>query len=344
MPVSSITSLSEVSEDVKIKSILFFSASWHQESASLDKIFTTLSELSKEVNFLKIEAEEAIELSTHFSVQLVPTFICCIGRRVIDRVEGEDAEAARVSQSLRTLMEYDVTMLIGSGDEVGKKSIPNAVETKNTSKTKEELLNERMDSLINASEVMLFMKGSPDAPRCGFSRQIVELLSENGIEFGTFDILGPDDQDVRAGLKKKSDWPTYPQLYVKGELVGGLDIVKEMCEEGDLADQLEVTKRESINDRLKKLVSRSQVMLFMKGLPSAPRCGFSRQIVEILEEQGAKFDAFDILGDEEVRQGLKKYSDWPTYPQLYIGGELVGGLDIVREMVESGDFQDMLVN
>jgi Grx4 family monothiol glutaredoxin len=80
----------------------------------------------------------------------------------------------------------------------------------------------------------------------------------------------------------------------------------------------------------------------MKGLPSAPKCGFSRQICELLNETGVAYDSFNILEDDEVRQGLKKYSDWPTYPQLYVNGELVGGLDICKEMADSGDLQDLL--
>jgi Grx4 family monothiol glutaredoxin len=83
---------------------------------------------------------------------------------------------------------------------------------------------------------MLFMKGSPGAPKCGFSRTIVEMLQAEDIQFATFDIL--TDEDVRAGLKTYSDWPTYPQLYSKGELVGGLDIVKEMKASGPLSEQL----------------------------------------------------------------------------------------------------------
>ena len=80
----------------------------------------------------------------------------------------------------------------------------------------------------------------------------------------------------------------------------------------------------------------------MKGLPSAPRCGFSRQIVEMLDEEGASYDSFNILEDEEVRQGLKTYSDWPTFPQLYVDGDLIGGLDIVKEMKESDELSDLL--
>ena len=80
----------------------------------------------------------------------------------------------------------------------------------------------------------------------------------------------------------------------------------------------------------------------MKGDPTTPKCGFSRQIVALLNEQNVKFDTFDILEDEEVRAGLKTFSDWPTFPQLYIDGELVGGLDIVKEMIGSGEFADLI--
>lgn len=78
-------------------------------------------------------------------------------------------------------------------------------------------------------------------------------------------------------------------------------------------------------------------MLFMKGDASQPRCGFSSQIIQILNDQAIAYSTFDILSDEEVRQGLKTFSDWPTFPQLYVKGELVGGLDIVKEMIAAGE-------
>ena len=130
--------------------------------------------------------------------------------------------------------------------------------------------------------------------------------------------------------------------------MGGLDIMKETVAEGPLKEQWEIddnaaaSNEPSLEDRLKKLVNRHKVMLFMKGLPSAPQCGFSRQIVEILDDSSVPYDAFNILGDEEVRQGLKEFSDWPTYPQLYVNGDLVGGLDIVKELKESNELDEML--
>ena len=86
---------------------------------------------------------------------------------------------------------------------------------------------------------------------------------------------------------------------------------------------------EELNGRLAQLVKAAPVMLFMKGTPSAPQCGFSRQLVALLREQGVRYGFFNILADEDVRQGLKVWADWPTFPQLWAGGELVGGLDIV---------------
>ncbi|KAK1080897.1 glutaredoxin [Friedmanniomyces endolithicus] len=93
--------------------------------------------------------------------------------------------------------------------------------------------------------------------------------------------------------------------------------------------------QEELNARLSELVKAAPVMLFMKGTPSAPQCGFSRQTVSMLREKGIRYGFFNILADDEVRQGLKNYSEWPTFPQVYVGGELVGGLDILKEEFEN---------
>jgi len=92
---------------------------------------------------------------------------------------------------------------------------------------------------------------------------------------------------------------------------------------------------EELDSRLAELVKAAPVMLFMKGTPSAPQCGFSRQTVSLLRERGVRYGFFNILADDEVRQGLKEFSEWPTFPQLYVGGEFVGGLDIVKEEFEN---------
>lgn len=101
-------------------------------------------------------------------------------------------------------------------------------------------------------------------------------------------------------------------------------------------------KEGSLDDRLKALINRAKVMVFMKGDRNTPRCGFSKQLIAILNETKVTYDTFDILTDEEVRQGLKVYSDWPTYPQVYVTGELIGGLDIIKELVANNELVSTL--
>jgi monothiol glutaredoxin len=94
--------------------------------------------------------------------------------------------------------------------------------------------------------------------------------------------------------------------------------------------------------RIQELVSANDVLLFMKGTPLFPQCGFSSRAVAILDRLGAQYETVDVLQDPEVRQGIKAFSEWPTIPQLYVKGEFVGGSDIMMEMFESGELQQLL--
>jgi len=97
-----------------------------------------------------------------------------------------------------------------------------------------------------------------------------------------------------------------------------------------------------IHDFIGKTVSENPVVLFMKGVPEEPRCGFSAVVVQILDHLGADFVGVDVLQDDELRQGIKSFSDWPTIPQLYVKGEFVGGSDIIREMFQSGELKTFM--
>ena len=95
-------------------------------------------------------------------------------------------------------------------------------------------------------------------------------------------------------------------------------------------------------EKLKEIISSNDVCLFMKGVPDAPQCGFSMAISNILKHLNVNFKGINVLEDENIRQGIKEYSDWPTIPQLYIKGEFVGGCDIVKELFENGELKTML--
>ena len=96
------------------------------------------------------------------------------------------------------------------------------------------------------------------------------------------------------------------------------------------------------NQRISDIVAGSDVVLFMKGTPLFPQCGFSSKAIAILDHCGAKYETVDVLQDMEIRQGIKGFSDWPTIPQLYVGGEFLGGSDIMMEMYEAGELQQVL--
>jgi len=312
--------------------VLYFYAPWSEACKQLDSVFEELMKTCNHVNFVKIEAESVPEISIAHEVKAVPAFVF-LGpdKKIADRIDG-----ANPPELTKKCNYYN-----SAGGLVLRTRLEQTTSPSNGFTGDEKLsdnMNSKLKKLVNRSKCMVFMKGSSSAPKCGFSKQLVALLEECNADYQTFDIL--EDEQVRQGLKEYSNWPTYPQLYIGGELVGGLDIVKEMFESGELQSML--PKKMPSEERLKQLVNKAPVMVFMKGNRSEPRCGFSRTLVDILNSLGVKYETFDIVEDEEVRQGLKTFSNWPTYPQLYVKGELLGGLDIVKEMQAAGELQTAL--
>ncbi len=99
-----------------------------------------------------------------------------------------------------------------------------------------------------------------------------------------------------------------------------------------------------IKEKLQEIISNNDVCLFMKGVPEAPQCGFSMTVTNILKHLNVNFKGINVLEDQNIRQGIKDYSDWPTIPQLYIKGEFIGGCDIVKELFENGELKNLLAN
>ncbi|KAL7990513.1 hypothetical protein Chor_013943 [Crotalus horridus] len=294
--------------------VVHFWAPWAPQCVQMNNVMAELAKEHPQVMFVKLEAEAVPEVSEKYEISSVPTFLFFKNSQKIDRLDG-----AHAPELTKKVQRHASSLTLSSASADNEK----------------EDLNSRLKKLINAAPCMLFMKGTSHEPRCGFSRQMIEILNKHNIVFSSFDIFS--DEEVRQGLKTYSNWPTYPQLYVNGEFIGGLDIVKELEASGEL---------DTVCPKAHKLEDRFQMA----------KCGFSKQIIEILNNTGVDFETFDILENEEVRQGLKKYSNWPTYPQLYVKGELVGGLDIVKgnmsrnnasvecliELNESGELSSIL--
>uniref|UniRef100_A0A5G2QQ71 Glutaredoxin 3 n=1 Tax=Sus scrofa TaxID=9823 RepID=A0A5G2QQ71_PIG len=317
--------------------VVHFWAPWAPQCAQMNDVMAELAKEHPQVSFVKLEAEAVPEVSEKYGISSVPTFLFFKNSQSIDRLDG--AHAPELTKKVQR--------------HASSSSFPSG-----GSEHLKEDLSLRLKKLTHAAPCMLFMKGTPQEPRCasfyshsldsavyrivdscrsavgkgpdysglgrleGFSKQMVEILNKHNIQFSSFDIFS--DEEVRQGLKTYSNWPTYPQLYVSGELIGGLDIIKEL----EASKELDTIcpKAPKLEERLKVLTNKASVMLFMKGNKQVKN---SKMVLFVIS-----FDVntFDILEDEEVRQGLKTYSNWPTYPQLYVKGELVGGLDIVKQL------------
>jgi len=294
----------------------------------MNTVFDKLRELhGNSIKFITVDVEKSDDIPEKYSVTAVPTFLLLKpDLTVANRVDG--ADAARL-----TTMIQEAAKAAAAATAAADASSSVALDTS---------IKRRLDALVTQQPIVLFMKGSPDAPRCGFSSKAVALLQKHNAAFAHVDVLS--DDEVRTSMKAYANWPTFPQLWVRGKLLGGLDIITEMDGDGELATLLKQASDETalLNERLKTLIAQAPVMLFMKGDRAQPRCGFSAQMIKILDEHRIQYSTFDILQDQSVRDGLKKFSNWPTFPQLYANSKLVGGLDVVKELVEEKELESAL--
>jgi len=213
--------------------IISFHAPWAAPCAQMATVLKTLASeypvtepLS--TSWISVNAEDLSELSEQYDVTAVPFLVLSRDGTVLETVSGSSAVKVRTaieahakpssSPPAAATTNGAATSTTEQAAQVEKAS----TEEQDPEKQKEDLFK-RLGELVKAAPVMLFMKGVPSAPQCGFSRQIVAILRENSVKYGFFNILA--DDEVRQGLKEYAEWPTYPQLWVDGELVGGLDIV-----------------------------------------------------------------------------------------------------------------------
>lgn len=215
-----------------------FCATWAAPCEHLNTVFAELAKEHAHLTFLQMDADTFPEHCERYSLESVPAFLFLHNGKLVDSLVGAD-----VPTLVNKVKQHDLSAVISAPEQTSAAAAAAAgssnstpMDVSDTAATPAPSLDQRLHTLTHQAPVVLFMKGSPEEPRCGFSRQAVALLNEAKIRFKSFDILG--DEEVRQGLKKYSNWPTYPQLYGDGKLVGGLDIMKELNEEGELVSSL----------------------------------------------------------------------------------------------------------
>ncbi|XP_015188842.1 PREDICTED: glutaredoxin-3 [Polistes dominula] len=216
MTVTVLKTTPEYVEFIKSKdlSVIHFFAPWAEQCQQVNDVLEEMKLLKDydKVQFAMVEAENLPEISLKAGITAIPTILLYKNEEIIDRIEG--VNTGLLTERVKYhLVNEDATPL-----------------------TAELTLEVRLKRLINQAPCMVFMKGNREHPRCGFSRTMIALLDSHRAEYQTFDVL--QDNTIREGLKKFSDWPTYPQVYINGEFIGGLDIVKEMSNSGNLDSML----------------------------------------------------------------------------------------------------------
>ncbi|TID23876.1 hypothetical protein CANINC_003168 [Pichia inconspicua] len=233
MPLIEITSKDQFSELTSIKDkliALYFHTAWASPCIQINKVISTLADSPEynSVTFLVINADSFPEISDLFDVTAVPYFVIVKNGTILKELAGADPkEFVNALNQFTEQPQTDPTP-VQQPQQIQQQS-PTSVTV--PSEETPEQLRARLEKLTTAAPIMLFMKGTPSAPQCGFSRQMVAILREHQVRFGFFDIL--KDDSVRQGLKAFSDWPTFPQLYIGGVFQGGLDIIKENLSEDD---------------------------------------------------------------------------------------------------------------
>ncbi|KAJ3554419.1 hypothetical protein NM688_g3123 [Phlebia brevispora] len=223
-----------LSKDLQRISLINFWAPWAEPCKQMNEVVVELAKKYERLLVLQssmplqVDAESQTDISESFEIEAVPTFIILRGHTLLGRISG--ADAARLTADIEKHVRAPPSVTPQSHTDQAP-AAPMDISEKEES---QEELNKRLHALMQQDKVVLFMKGSPDQPRCGFSRKIVALLRDQGVQFAHFDIL--TDESVRSGLKVLNNWPTFPQLIVNGEFVGGLDIVQEMVENGEFKE------------------------------------------------------------------------------------------------------------
>lgn len=322
--------------------VVLFTAQWAGETcAGMQELIQTLSAEHPRLQFVEVDADSLPDAASNLQITAVPCVVLFDGSgRCVMRVQGASATdvtdaVSQLSSGKLHAQQHNDTSVDGNtpqGSTDTHKQVPS--------------VDERIDTLLDGGGVLLFMKGSRSAPRCGYSRRVVEALDRAGLlSYKSFDIL--QDEGVRQRLKERSGWNLYPQVYVNGELIGGCDIVEELEKQGELCNELGLTNTKSGNARVQQLIDQSRhdgsVLVFMKGTPDAPRCGFSKRTIHAIRNAGSfKLHHVDVLQDDDIREGVKHVNDWPTIPQVVAGGTFVGGCDVVETLSQQGTLKQAI--
>lgn len=245
-----------------------------------------------------------------FKITRVPTSIFFIGLKPIDRVEG--AIIPEILEKIETLSSSFASIL---------ESIRNEEYSK-------------IHSLVTSNSLSLFIKGTPEKPKSRRSQKMLRIL--NGYTFGYADISA--DKLLAGWLKVYTGADKFPHFFLKGSFSGSVEELTELSKTSTIF----TTLNQDLEQRLKRIITCQRHVVVMMGSKEEPKCGFSERLMALLGTYNLEYETFDISIDNEVCEGLKKLSNWPTYPQVYAEGQIIGGLDVCQGLHDKGELRSAL--
>ena len=366
--IESLSELIQLKTDSKNHfALLFFTADWIQQNDQITQAAEEVCASFLGVTLYTIDAEEADDCSEHFDISVAPTFVLVSlsnPTKALGSVKG-----AIVSNIMQLVLPHCTPKQVQKSGQTTNKALESASKIveepshlSNSDNVDDASIRQELKTIIESHPIFMVIKGTKDQPKCKFSRALLSLLKEHvpDLEFETLNIL--EHPEFRERIKKMYEWKTFPMIFINGELQGGLDIMKSLAASNQLSSLFSTTGPQSSSVSSKNtdsgdsnpseeteeqlfakcdaFIKSAPMVLFMKGTPQAPECGFSARVVKALNAAKANYTAYNILLDEKIRQTLKKHVDWKTYPMLFVNGELVGGCDIVETMAKDGSLDN----
>lgn len=289
--------------------VIVFYADWYEHSTNLTESIKNLHEIEPILDVLlyKCDAVKVPELANRFKVSSVPCVVVTESLKQPLAIIGNETASAVWIQLEEAVRGY-----------------------KNEFEVERERMYAKIKILLEQPGVLLFIKGTPQDPECKFTRQLLEIISGLGIRFRYYDIIA--DSDIRHWLRHYNSWPTYPQIYIDGKLLGGLDVLKQKIETNTL-ELPAISRVSDPKERLTHILEEHKAVLFMDGTPNDDNLAeSSKSALEILKNVGIKVSVFNLAVDANLREHLATLSSIPAF---YAGKKLVGGIEVLQELAKN---------
>lgn len=293
-----------------------FYAPKHPQSENFLTSLQSISSFFSEALIIFIDIEKCPDLVKNFQVLVIPTVILSdANKKQIKRLENIQANELILS------LEDDLILF------------------KSNFSIEKQRMFEKIDTILGINPIMIFIKGTPQEPKCGFTSSLLEIVKGFSLNFGYFNIL--EDEDIRNWLRYYSKWNTYPQFYINKKIIGGLDVIKDLIAKSKFEELLPINCRKNNPEmKIQRILEEcmSKIVVFLKDLASDD----SKTMMKLLKDNGVKFVISEVRNDEILEKFLLESFKEKNLPLCFIKGEFIGNIQKTRDFCEKKNILKMI--